>query len=56
MTPEQVIALLALLADLRLQVGAMSAENAELRRRLELATGGVQSDGESLADLARSMA
>ena len=35
MTPEQLLAVLQLLADLRHQLGQALAENAELRRQLE---------------------
>ena len=35
MTPQQVLSLLSLLADLQAKVSALTAENAELRRQLE---------------------
>lgn len=35
MNPEQVAALLMLLADLRIQCGRLAAENAELRKQVE---------------------
>lgn len=56
MTAEQVIALVCLIADLRMQVSALSAENAQLRQRLELATGDVKRDDETLAAFARQLA
>lgn len=34
MSPEQIIAILATIADLRLQVESLAAENAQLRRTL----------------------
>ena len=55
MSPEQILALLALLADLRLQITAQAAENAELRRRLDLVSGAAKADDAALADLARSL-
>lgn len=37
MTPQQILALLQLLADLRAQIAELAAENADLRRRLDSA-------------------
>lgn len=34
MTPEQIVAILALLADMRLHVEALSKENAELNHQI----------------------
>lgn len=56
MTPDQVVALLMLVADLRLQISQQAAENDELRRRLELAIGPVKADDEALADIAATFA
>lgn len=54
MTPDDLMQLIGLLADLRRQVLTVTDENAELRRRLELASGDAKQNG--LAHAAQGLA
>lgn len=56
MTPDDLLQLLGHIADMHRRLVSLSTENAELRRRLDLATGQAKQDDADLADLARGLA
>lgn len=55
MTGDQVLVIVALLADMTSQVQRQSARIAELEHRLALATGGVRQDEHDVADTAQQL-